>query len=70
MYSEFPLNRQALGPNNVAGLEGWPFLWDFLCNKVFDRDFKKWLIFREISVEFKLFVSFFEKYKFKQCMHQ
>jgi hypothetical protein len=47
IYSETSQNRSALGPKIMAGLEGWPVLWDFLSKEMFSRDLKNRLIFRE-----------------------
>jgi hypothetical protein len=32
----------------IAGLEGWPVLWDFFCTELLSRDFKTLLISREV----------------------
>jgi hypothetical protein len=50
IYSETSQNRPALGPNNMAGLEEWPVLWDFLCKEMFGRDLNNWPVFREGQV--------------------
>jgi hypothetical protein len=47
IYCETSLNRPALGPKRLAGLEGWPFLWAFFCKELFSRDVKNWPVFRE-----------------------
>jgi hypothetical protein len=46
-YSGTSLNRQALGPIKMVGLDEWPVLWDLHCKKMFGTVLKNLPIFRE-----------------------